>query len=188
MKSLIKGLVNLGEFQYLNLLRRIAGMDAMLHRIQKSRNPLPILRNFGAKIGENTRIYPGITIHAAEKNFANLTIGSNVRIVRDCIIDLTDEVTIADNAILSFRCSLITHMDIYRSPLVEAGYKATKAPIHIGRGAVLFTNSVVLKGVTIGECAMIAAGSVVTNDVPPWTLVGGIPAKFLKKIIPVSEL
>jgi acetyltransferase-like isoleucine patch superfamily enzyme len=43
-------------------------------------------------------------------------------------------------------------------------------------------NSIILKGVTIGEGAVIAAGSVVTKDVSPYTIVGGNPAKFLKKI------
>ena len=186
MKLLLKNLLHFSEGQYLRFLFHTQGMDAVIHRIQRLRNPVPTLKRFGAQIGTDTKIYPGITLHAAENSFANLTIGSNVRIVRDCIFDLTDQLTIADNAIISFRCSLITHLNIYKSPLIEAGYNTEKGSIHIGPGAVIFSNSVILKGVIIGECAMVAAGSVVTGNVPPWTLVGGTPARFIKKLNPIS--
>jgi acetyltransferase-like isoleucine patch superfamily enzyme len=148
------------------------------------REPLPALKEFGAQIGPNTRIYPGITIHAANRDLSKLRIGSGVRIVRDCLLDLTDTIEISDEAIVSFRCNLITHQNVALSPLAQAGYKPTSAPIRIEHGAVLFANATVLMGVTIGECAMVAAGSVVVSDVPPWTLVGGIPARILKQLGP----
>lgn len=135
---------------------------------------------YGAEIGSNTKIYPGITLHAATRDLSNLTIGSNVRIIRGCLLDLTDTIQIEDNAIVSFGCSLITHQNIFRSPLVEVGYSAKHSPLIIRQGAVLFANVTVLMGVTIGECAMVAAGAVVTADVPPHTLVGGRPARVLK--------
>ena len=80
------------------------------------------------------------------------------------------------------RCSLVTHQNIHLSPLAERGYQPAHAPITIKKGAVLFTNATVLMGVTIGECAMVAAGAVVTADVPAWTLVGGVPAKVIKSL------
>lgn len=48
-------------------------------------------------------------------------------------------------------------------------------------------NCTILKGVTIGEGAIVAAGSVVTHDVEPWTLVAGNPARFIKKLIPINK-
>jgi acetyltransferase-like isoleucine patch superfamily enzyme len=54
--------------------------------------------------------------------------------------------------------------------------------IIIGDNAWLATRSMVLKGVSIGEGATVAAGSVVTKDVAPYTLVGGIPAKLIRKL------
>ena len=56
------------------------------------------------------------------------------------------------------------------------------APIHIGDQAWLGSNVTVLPGVTIGEGAIVAAGAVVTKDVAPNTIVGGIPAKFIKNV------
>jgi acetyltransferase-like isoleucine patch superfamily enzyme len=143
---------------------------------------MPALRRWGAQIGDHTLVYPGVTIHAADRDFSNLRIGSDVRVLRDCLLDLTDVIEIENEAIISLRCSLITHLNISRSPLADVGYLPAHAPITIKRGAVLFSNVTVLMGVTISECAMVAAGAVVTHDVPPWTLVGGVPAKPIKRL------
>ncbi len=56
------------------------------------------------------------------------------------------------------------------------------APIHIGRNVWIGANVTILSGVTIGENAIVAAGAVVTKDVAPNTMVGGVPAKFIKQI------
>ena len=56
------------------------------------------------------------------------------------------------------------------------------APIHIGDKVWIGSNSTILAGVTIGEGAVVAAGAVVTKDVPPRTIVGGVPAKVIKQI------
>ncbi|QEM10527.1 acyltransferase [Mucilaginibacter rubeus] len=55
-------------------------------------------------------------------------------------------------------------------------------PIKISSNAWIGMNCIILKGVTIGEGAIVGAGSVVTKDVPPWTIVGGNPAKVIKEI------
>lgn len=57
------------------------------------------------------------------------------------------------------------------------------APIKICNDAWIGMNVIVLKGVTIGEGAIVGAGSVVTKDVPAWTVVGGNPAKIIKKLL-----
>ena len=56
------------------------------------------------------------------------------------------------------------------------------APIHIGKNVWIGANSMVLPGVTIGDGAVIAAGAIVTKDVPANTIFGGIPAKKIKNI------
>ncbi len=56
------------------------------------------------------------------------------------------------------------------------------APIHIGKNVWIGANATVLAGVTIGDGAVVAAGAVVTKDVEPNMVVGGVPAKVIKKI------
>ena len=56
------------------------------------------------------------------------------------------------------------------------------APIHIGKRVWIGANAVVTKGVTIGDNAVVAAGAVVTQDVPADTIVGGVPAKIIRKL------
>jgi maltose O-acetyltransferase len=165
----------------LRLLYRWGGITAVAYALESLPTPIPILRTFGASIGHDTIIYPRLTVHGAQKNFANLTIGNHVRILRHSLIDLSESITIEDNVILSVGCTLLTHQNIYLSPLAKQ-YPPTQAGITLERGAVLFANVTVLQGVTIGECAMVAAGAVVTQNVPAWTLVGGIPARPIKSL------
>jgi acetyltransferase-like isoleucine patch superfamily enzyme len=54
--------------------------------------------------------------------------------------------------------------------------------IHIGKNVWLGAGAIILPGVTVGENSIVAAGAVVTKDVPSNTIVGGVPAKFIKKI------
>lgn len=56
------------------------------------------------------------------------------------------------------------------------------APVHIKKNAWIGANATILQGVTVGKDTVVAAGSVVVNDVPDNTLVGGIPAKFIKEL------
>ena len=181
-RYLFTGLATQFDLWKLSFTYQLFGIEAVSHKIKYLQKPIPALRKWRARIGNNTLIYPGITIHAAHRDFSNLVIGSNVRIVRDCLLDLTDNVAIENNAIISFRCNLITHQNILKSPLAQMGYAPKQASITIRQGAVLFANVTVLMGVTIGEGAMVAAGAVVTTDVPDWTLVGGVPAKPIKRL------
>lgn len=58
------------------------------------------------------------------------------------------------------------------------------APITIGNNVWIGSNAVILSGVTIGDWAVVAAGAVVSKDVEPYTVVGGIPARVIRKVDP----
>ena len=90
-------------------------------------------------------------------------------------IEIGDGVLIGHNAVLA----TINH-DL--DPTMNR--KNHYAPIKIGAHAWIGSNTVILPGVTIGEWSVAAAGAVVTKDVPPMTVVGGVPAKIIKTLTP----
>lgn len=93
---------------------------------------------------------------------------SGVSIVADKEVIIDDYVTVGANAIIGDRDG---HNDIYKSE---------SRPIYIGKHAWIGMNATVLKGVTIGEYAIVGAGAVVTKDVPAHAIVAGVPAKIIK--------
>lgn len=109
----------------------------------------------------------------------NTTIGKNVFINHGCsILDLggvtiDDDVLIAPNVTISSEGHPINPKE--RKTLVPN-------PVRIKRNAWIGANATILPGVTIGENSIVAAGAVVTKDVPDNTIVGGVPAKIIKTI------
>ena len=106
-------------------------------------------------------------------------IGKNVFINFDCVFLDLGGITIEDNVLIAPKVSLLTEGHPI-SP--EKRHSLTVGHIHIKKNAWIGANVTILQGVTIGENAIVAAGSVVSNDVPDNTIVGEIPAKFIKNI------
>jgi acetyltransferase-like isoleucine patch superfamily enzyme len=145
-----------------------------------------ILEEFGARIGSETVIMPPIHIHNMGKHrsdhFANLIIGSQCYIGPELFIDIQDQIIIEDQATISMRVSLITHMHVGLSPLRIHHFPATNRPIIIRQGAYIGACATVLMGVEVGECAAVGAGSVITKNVSAYSVVAGVPARFIRKL------
>ena len=106
-------------------------------------------------------------------------IGKNVFINFDCVFIDLGGITIEDNVLIAPKVSLLSEGHP-GSP--ENRQSLVPAHIHIKKGAWIGANATILPGVTVGENAVVAAGAVVSKDVPDNTIVGGIPAKIIKKI------
>lgn len=112
---------------------------------------------------------------------AMLSLGSGY-MNHDCVVDCFDSISIGHHVVISERVVL---RDSDNHTIQDAGDTASDspaktAPIVVGDHVWMGMNVTVLKGVTIGEGAIVAAGSVVNNDVPPHCLVGGVPARVIK--------
>lgn len=109
----------------------------------------------------------------------NITVGKHVFINMGCKFQDQGGIFIGDGTLIGHNVVLATlnhAMDPrQRSSMIPA-------PIHIGKHVWIGSNATILPGVTIGDGAIVAAGSVVTKDVPDNTLVAGVPAKIKKTI------
>jgi acetyltransferase-like isoleucine patch superfamily enzyme len=165
------------------LLRRsFLGPVSALNYISRVDKPVvkKLLKLAGAIIGNNCDIETGLVFHNC-KNLKNLQIGNNCHIGRQCFFDLREQIIFDDNCVISMRCSFITHIDMNRSEL-KALYPAYQKPIKIMRNVYIGANATILMGVTIGDNCITAASALIREDIKPNTIVGGVPAKTIKKI------
>lgn len=148
-------------------------------------SPLRILflRVFGAKIGKNCIIHGVKFFNWYRGSFRNFFIADNVFIGDDCMFDLADHITLETHTTLAERVMVLTHMNVgYKDHPLQKHFPSQQAPVVIQEGSFLGVSVTVLSGVTIGTGAFVAAGSVVTKDIAPHTMVGGVPAKEIRKI------
>ena len=109
----------------------------------------------------------------------NIHIGKRVFINMGCKFQDQGGIFVDDGALIGHNVVLAT-LNHDRRP--EARSSMIPAPIHIGKHVWIGANATVLPGVTIGDGAIVAAGAVVTKDVPANTIVGGVPAKVIRTI------
>ena len=132
---------------------------------------------YGCRIGDNTKIGPFVEIQK------NVTVGRNCKIQSHSF--LCEGVSIEDEAFIGHGVMFIN--DRYPRSATASGALQAEAdwkvvPTVIKKGASIGSNATILCGVTVGEGAIVGAGSVVTKDVPPRTIVAGNPAKVIRKI------
>jgi acetyltransferase-like isoleucine patch superfamily enzyme len=140
----------------------------------------------GIRIGDNTLVMHGAVLHVY--NFRNLphagiTIGKDCLVGEYSVIRGQGGVLIGDRVYTSPHTQIIAVNHIFNDPdrpFIEQGITAQgiiiEDDVWIGSGAII------TDGVRVGRGAVVAAGAVVTHDVPPHTVVGGIPARVIKEI------
>ena len=135
---------------------------------------------YGCTIGDNSRIGTFVEIQK------NANIGRNVKVSSHTFI--CEGVTIEDDVFIGHNVSFIN--DKYPRATAGNGHLQTEAdwsvvPTRVKRGASIGTSATILCGVTIGENAIIGAGSVVTKDVPDNAIVAGVPARIVNKAVTI---
>jgi acetyltransferase-like isoleucine patch superfamily enzyme len=143
-------------------------------------------------IGERCLIHGQLVLERSE---SRISIGHNSFVGGGTTLDCVLSIVIEDDVLLSYGC-IVSDCDNHNTKLslrkhdLEAWMNNTRrnwdlspmAPVRICRGAWIGARSIILKGVTVGEGAIVGAGSVVTRDVPAFTIVAGNPARTVREL------
>jgi acetyltransferase-like isoleucine patch superfamily enzyme len=170
-----------------NISRAVVGRNSEITGVIDKRHP-----DSKITIG-NDCLVEGIIV--GETNLSNVVIGDNVYIGGGTIIDCVNSIVIDNDVLVAYECVISDsnnhsiRYSIRRNDLAQwkkgrqHDWGTTPSrPVKICKGAWIGLKSIILQGVTIGEGAIVGAGSVVTRSVPPYTIVAGNPARVIREI------
>lgn len=126
--------------------------------------------------GENASIYEASYV------YGDVRVGEGTWVGPFTILDGTGGLTIGRHCSISAGVQIYTH-DSVKWALSGGTAEYERAPVSIGNACYVGPTSVIAKGVTIGDHVLVAAGSLVTRDVAPLTIVGGTPAKPIGRVV-----
>jgi putative colanic acid biosynthesis acetyltransferase WcaF len=132
-----------------------------------------LLKIFGAKLGRGVHVYPNVKIWAPW----NLELGDESGIANGAIIYSQGKITIGKRCVISQGAHLVSGTHDYN----QTGFPLITIPIRIGDYAWIAAEAFIHPGITIGNGCVIGARSVVTKDMPEWTVCTGHPCIPLKK-------
>lgn len=141
-------------------------------------------RKLGVVFGKNPMISTDLRVSG---EYSNISIKDNVIITEGCFFLAKNKISIGENTGIGFRTMIITSSNP-NGPYSELKklYSNETKPVKIGDNSWIGAGSLILPGITIGNYSIVAAGSVVTKDVPDYYVVGGVPAKLIKQLSPAD--
>lgn len=155
-------------------------------------------------IGPGTRLHEGV--HLSMRG-GSLRIGSGCDIRRWAYAHVTGDLVVGDGVVLSQGMGVHAqeHVCIGTDTIIGHGstiadsshvrtpadrpiwHETTSSPVHVGRNIWMGANVVITPGVRVGDCSIVAANSVVVDEVEPWSLMAGVPAKRIRTLEPVTS-
>lgn len=175
LRTLLKELDHLLTLYLLRTLD-VLGSGSLLSRIRAN-----ILRLLGYGIGKNAIITRGLSL---SKRSDRVLIGEGCFLNEHVYFNATAPITLGKHCDVGFYVQFATASHTLHYP--QHSHRPidpdTSQPIQVGNHVWIGASAIICPGVTIGDGAIIAAGSVVTKDVPAHTLVGGVPAKVIKPV------
>lgn len=150
---------------------------------------LPFLRRFsktwyrklGVQYIDGGGAMVGVHVYG---DYHHIVLHKNCDVNYGCFLLAKAKIEVGDNSALAYGVSIITSADPNGEfNALSRLYPAKTAPVIIGKDCWIGANSTILPGVTIGDYSVVAAGSVVTKDVPSGSLVAGVPAVFKKSLL-----
>jgi acetyltransferase-like isoleucine patch superfamily enzyme len=183
-----KGKIEIGNHSYIqsNTILTVGNNASIFvgNNFCIEKNSTIVIQKNNWNIGSNISISSNCAFFSREKNLEGvLNIGDNTHISNGTIIDMCNDVFIGKEVAIGHNCTIYTHDHYYGNKNVAAWKGGvTTHSVKIMDGAWIGSNVTILSGITIGARAVVAAGAVVTKDIPSETIYGGVPAKLIKLI------
>ena len=141
------------------------------------------LRVLGARIGSRVVLHDVRFFNLYRRGLGGLTVGDECFLGDECLLDLAEEIVLGPQVTLAERVLILTHTNVgYKDHPLQRHFPASAAPVRIEGGSFVGANATLLPGITIGAGSFVAAGAVVTANVPPRTLVAGVPARPVRAL------
>jgi acetyltransferase-like isoleucine patch superfamily enzyme len=135
-------------------------------------------RALGIEFGPHASVFMGayMWFHGGPREIRRrgVSIGKNSRVNRDCTLDIRCGLRIGENVSISPEVMIVVGSHDVNDPTFAT---LDTEPVRIGDHAFIGSRAMIIGGVSIGAGAVVAAGAIVTKDVPPLTIVAGVPAK-----------
>jgi acetyltransferase-like isoleucine patch superfamily enzyme len=142
----------------------------------------PVLYRLGGlRIGRQTHIYGKIQVEGEGDIAKMLTIGESCMFTTPLYLNASGGIRIGNRVVIGHHSMIITDSHEMDSPAQRCG-RRVPLPVVVEDGVWIAARVTILPGVTLGTGCVVAAGSVVTRDVPPHTLVAGVPARHIKHL------
>jgi acetyltransferase-like isoleucine patch superfamily enzyme len=143
----------------------------------------PWLRLLGARIGRGAILHDVRFFNLYRGGLSALSMGSECFVGDECLLDLAASVVLEDQVTLAERVLVLTHTNVgFSDHPLQRHFPPMEAPVVFESGCFVGASVTILPGVRIGRGAFVAAGSVVTADVPPGTVAAGVPARVLRTL------
>jgi len=141
------------------------------------------LRLLGARIGSGVVLHDVRFFNLCRRGLRGLEMGTDCFVGDECLLDLAEGIVLGPQVTLAERVLILTHTNVgYKDHPLQRHFPAAAAPVRIEGGSFVGANVTILPGITVGAGSFVAAGAVVTADVPPRTLVAGVPARPLRAL------
>jgi maltose O-acetyltransferase len=159
----------------------VTAVSRLLPELAFRRVRTRLLRATGWQIGHGSVLCDTPRICGQGSILDRLSIGRNVFINTGSFIELNDHVVIGDGVAFGQQVMILTTSHYIGTPAERAAEMWT-GPVTIGAGAWIGARATILPGVVVGSGAVVAAGALVRRDVPPNTLVAGVPAVVVRQL------
>lgn len=187
LRDMICTIVNKLNFKYFGV-KQLGGsgkIEGILTIRSAKKGTIEIGRNVQFRSGKNYNIIGGDTrliLHTYQDGV--IKIGNNVGIANSAIVSM-NHIEIEDDVFIGGSCKIWDtdfHSLYLEKRLMPYDTDINSKPILIKEGAFIGGNTIILKGVTVGERSIVGAGSVVTKNIPDGEIWAGNPAKFIRKV------